>query len=421
MIRQLGRLYYRVYSGLPAEIWMLSLALFVNRLGTMVLPFFALYAVQELHFSELSAGRLLSVYGVGSVCGVYVAGRLIHAVGAIRLQTLFFLLAVPTFLVVPLLREWLPVAGALFWLSFFADGTRPANNTAVAHFAPRGLQVRAFGLQRMALNLGISFGPAIGGLLTTVGFVWLFVVDAATTFLCALVLIWCFGFRRQVPAATSEESCHVETRPPASPLKDRPYLAFLAGNLLTALVFFQFHVTYPLYLSDHYGLSKPTIGLIYGVNTVVIVLTEMLLLDVVRAWPLVRTIGWGAGLSCFGFGMLPWGHTVWFCVVSMLVITLGEMLWMPLATGWVAERSDRGDRGAYMSWYTMTYSVAAMVAPSLGGAIYQADPDGLWHASVGWGCVSLVGYTWLHRWVGSEARANADLPAAVGVSKESAG
>ena len=106
MIHRLSRMYYRAYSGLPKEVWMLSVALFVNRFGTMVLPFFSLYVTQELRFSEASAGRLLSVYGVGSVCGVYIAGQLDICVGAVRLQIVFFLLTVPSFLAVPLCRDW---------------------------------------------------------------------------------------------------------------------------------------------------------------------------------------------------------------------------------------------------------------------------------------------------------------------------
>ena len=142
-------------------------------------------------------------------------------------------------------------------------------------------------------------------MLATVGFVWLFVVDAATTLLCALVLIRCFGFQRYSKTKSVEEQKAAETAGTGSPRRRTARSwRFSRLTLLTSLVFFQIHVTYPLYLSDHYGLSKPAIGLIYGVNTVVIVLVEMLLLDFVRGWPFMRMIGWGAFLSCLGFGML---------------------------------------------------------------------------------------------------------------------
>ena len=76
----------------------------------------------------------------------------------------------------------------------------------------------------------------------------------------------------------------------------------------------------------------------------------MLLLDFIKSWPLLPTMAWGTFLSCLGFGMLPFGSSVGYCVASMLVITSGEMLWMPLASGWVAQRSARGNQGMYMGW-----------------------------------------------------------------------
>ncbi len=397
MVRNIIRLYQRAYVGLPREIWMLSGALFINRCGTMVLPFFTLYLTSRLGFTEAAAGWLLSAYGLGSVAGSFVGGRLTSRIGAIPVQILFLLLSVPMFLLVPFFGSWWSIAPTMFLLSFFSDGIRPANGTAITQLTPPPLRIRAFGLQRMALNLGISFGPAIGGVLATISFVWLFIVDGATTLLCAIVLILFFGLRHPQPSDGSQTDEHHQATRHASPLTDRLFVVFLGLILGTSIIFFQFHVTYPLYLTDHYGLTKPEIGLIYAVNTVVIVVFEMLLLNAIRRWPLLPTIGCGALLSCVGFGILPFGSSAGYCVFSMLVITLGEMLWMPLATGWISHRSDRGDRGMYMGWYTMTYSVAVIIAPTVGGTIYQSHRNLVWYLSVAVGGCVAIGFLALHR------------------------
>ncbi len=409
MVRNVIRLYRRAYVGLPSEIWMLSGALFVNRFGTMVLPFFTLYLTSDLGYQEATAGRMLSVYGLGSISGAYIGGRLIRSVGAIRVQILFLLLAVPMFLAVPLFRSWPGIAVSMFLLGLFSEGIRPANATAITHFAPPELRVRAFGLQRMAVNLGISFGPAMGGVLATISFFWLFVVDAATTLLCALLLIYFFGLRRY---SKTEPSARQEATDPGdsvSPLSDPLYLIFLGLLLPTCIVFFQFHATYPLFLRDHYGLTKPMIGLIYAVNTVVIVVFEMLLLNYVWRRSLIPIIGGGCLLSCLGFGILPFGDSVGYCVLSMLVITLGEMLWMPLASGWIAHRGDRGNRGMYMGWYTMTFSLAGVVAPTFGGSMYQRDPSLIWYISIGVGICVAMGFYWLNRLLCLESAASSRI------------
>ncbi len=396
MVRAVIGMYQRAYVGLPREIWMLSGAIFVNRCGTMVVPFFTLYLTSQLGYQEAAAGWLLSAYGLGSVVGTYVGGRLTSRLGAVRLQIVFLLMGVPACLIVPLFRSWWSIAAAVFLLSFFTEGVRPANGTAVAQYAPPHVRVRAFGLQRMAANLGISFGPAIGGVLATFSFAWLFAADALTTLLGALTLVFFFGLRGGAEEESTRHAAGAEVSVSGSPLRDHNFVIFIVLILISSIVFFQFHVTYPLFLTQHYGLTKPQIGLIYAVNTLVIVAFEMLLLNMLRRWPLIPVIGCGALLSCVGFGMLPFGQSFVYCVLSMLVITLGEMLWMPLASGWVAHRSDRGERGMYMGWYTMTFSLATIISPMMGGAIFQWDRNLVWYLSLVTGSVVGCGFYWLH-------------------------
>jgi MFS family permease len=369
------------------------LAAFVNRFGTMVLPFLTLYLTTEIGYQEAAAGRLLSIYGIGSIAGAYLAGRCVSWLGAVRLQSICLLISAPLFLIVPWCPGWWSLAATMFLLSLFSNGSRPASLAAITYFAPPELHVRAFGLHRMALNLGLSVGPAMGGVLATIGFIWLFVVDALSTALCAAILIYFFGLRRYSKTRPINEQQAAEAEGTASPLADPMFIAFLGLLLTVSFVFFQIHAMYPLYLRDHYGWTKPMIGMVYAVNTIVIVVFEMLLLDRIRRLPLLRVIAWGGLLSCVGFGILPFGQSTAYSIFCMLIITLGEMLWMPLASAWIAQRSQRGNRGAYMGWYMMTFSIASVVAPAVGGAIYQVDRHLLWYISLVIGALFMAGFT----------------------------
>ncbi len=401
MITTIFETYRKAYGGLPREVWMISFALFVNRFGTMVLPFLALYLTSELKFTEAAAGWVISVYGLGSVTGTYVGGRLTRPVGSIRLQIILLLLASPMYLVLPFCGTWTSLLTAIFFLSLFADGMRPANATSIAEYSTPEQKTRSYALQRMAVNLGITFGPAIGGFLSTVSFFWLFVADAVTTLGSALALIFFFGFharrveRKEIPDVKAANS--LPAIPEKKPSSDWLFLTFIGLLLATDIVFFQVHATYPLYLRDHYLLTRPMIGLIYAVNTVMVVAFEMILVNRVKTWPLILTIGWGCFFSCLGFGMMPLSPAIWFCVFSMMVVTLGEMLFMPLSSGWVAQRSEGGDTGTYMGWYIMTYSVAAVLAPALGGWIYGIDRDLLWYLALVIGVMVLGGFYLLDR------------------------
>ena len=302
MVRSIANAYRDAYGGLPKEVWVLSLALFINRCGAMVLAFLTLYMTNELGFTMFQSGAIFSIWGLGSMTGSWLGGKLVKPLGAIRTQVVGLLLAVPCFLAVPLFTTWWGMALIVYLFSLTSESIRPANSVAVAQFTETELQTRAFGLQRMAVNLGFSVGPAVGGFLANINYVWLFVVDGVTTGLAAVVLLWHFGFRKYVKdqAAAAKQKLAEENITAGSPLKDVQFVLFLLLMLMVSLIFFQFHATYPKYLEDHYQLSKPMIGLLFSVNTIIIVAVEMLLLNWFRAFALLRTIGLGSVVGMRG-------------------------------------------------------------------------------------------------------------------------
>ena len=187
--------YRAAYAGLPREVWLLSLVLFVNRAGTMVMPFLTLYLTSQRGMSEAAAGRMLSLYGVGGICGAYLGGRLCERIGAMRLQTIGLFLAAPCYFLVGQWQSWPGIAASILALSVLNEAIRPANATALTKLTTAANRTRAFSLQRLAANLGFSFGPAIGGFLAEFDFQLLFIVDALSTFFAAAAL-FCF-FRLQ--------------------------------------------------------------------------------------------------------------------------------------------------------------------------------------------------------------------------------
>ena len=109
-------------------------------------------------------------------------------------------------------------------------------------------------------------------------------------------------------------------------------------------------------------------------------------------------------LSCIGFGILPASQAGWFAVLAMIIVTLGEMFMFPLATGFAAKRSLGRDQGSYMGWFAMTFSLASVIAPLIGTAVYEIDRDLFWYASLAIGGFSLIGFYWLAARIGSERR-----------------
>lgn len=397
MIRPLVKTYREAYANLPREVWILSWMLFVNRSGTMVLPFLALYCTNELDFSPSEAGRLLSIYGIGAVAGSYVGGKFSSIFGARQVLVASLFLAVPAYLVLLLGRTPTQLSLFLLGASVILEAFRPACVTATTEACEASLHPRALGLNRLALNLGMSIGAATGGFLATVDYRILFYVDATTSGLGGLVLFVLFR-RHAKGMQTTPRIFRPDDPKERHPLRDGQFLAVLALLLLVSLVFFQMLGTYALYLRDHHDISESEYGLLFAINTLIIVLVEMVLIHKIQGFNRLRTIGWGFFLTCAGFGILPFGSGLGFCAFTVVIWSFGEMLMMPLTSAYVAARSGSRNRGVYMGYYTMCFSVGTVAAPALGTTLYEISPNLVWYFALGVGLVTLLGCSLLASW-----------------------
>ncbi len=392
MLRRVVTSYRNAFRGVPRNVWLLSLVLLISRCGTMVLPFLSIYATRELGFTPMKVGWLLSTYGVGGIIGGLLGGWLTGRMGAIRTQIVSFGTSVPGFLLLGQARGFGEACLDLFLLSIAIEIFRPAASTATIEFCDNpGQHTRAMAVNRLAINLGMSIGPTLGGFLAVVNYQLLFWGNAAGVAAAMLLMLGLFGWR--APSHSTSQGIAATGQPAAvshrrSAWRDARYLAFTVLNILAAIVFFQFLGTYPLYLNTQYQLSEVQIGILYAVNTIVIVLFELVLVNAVVNLPLMRVYAWGQLLSCLGFGLTPlavgcsFGVGYAWCIVTMLILTTGEMLSMPLGAVYAARRSTTVTRGQYMGLYAASFSIAILIAPIAGMWLYDRNPHGVWYCGL---------------------------------------
>ncbi len=361
------RLYREAFRGLPPRVWLLSGALFVNRAGTMVVPFFSLYMTVELGFTKAQTGWVLAAFGLGSVAGSYLGGVLSQRLGAMVVQKLTLGLVGFAFLALTRLESLPALAAGVFVVSLVGEGFRPAAMTAVVEAAPREVRTRSLGLVRLAANLGMAVGPALAGLLAAYEYQWIFVADAVTCWLAVLVL------QLFVPAdeTSSQRKARVAARDRSPFWRDAVFLWLLVMIFFFACVIFQFTGALPLFLHEGYGFPEKTIGILLGFSALLVVLFEMPLVRWLEHRDHARVVGFGCFLTCLGFGLMPLGHSLPFALLTVGVWTFGEMLVLPFSNALVAERAGEGDSGRYMGIYTATFSLALLLGPPLGMVIYS--------------------------------------------------
>lgn len=381
---RLRRTYAEAFAGLPREVWFLALVMFINRSGSMVLPFLTLYVKAELGFSEQFAGLVVAWFGIGSCLGSVLGGWATHRFGSLRVQTSAFLANGIGFLILAQLSDYVWFSLVLFGMSVAGEAFRPANAAAIADYAPAHLHPRAFALNRLAVNLGFSIGPPLGGLLASYSYFWLFQIDALTCLAAGMVLVLLFRNRpRLVPARTQTDS-------PAnhrSPWLDRNFLLFLLLTLASFGVFFQLVSTYPMYLVDEYNLREWQVGILLGLNTLGVVACEMVLVNQLHGWSKIGLIAWGNSLMCLGMSALVFGQGFWFAAAAVGVWTFGEMLAMPQSLAFVAAYSGRQNRARYMGAYTTCVSASFVLAAAVGAWCYARNHDLIWYVGLGVGII----------------------------------
>ncbi|WP_370457577.1 MFS transporter [Rufibacter sp. XAAS-G3-1] len=388
-------LYRNAFGGLSREAWFLAAVMFINRSGAMVVPFLSVYLTEALGFSLKQVGLLLSLFGVGSMCGTFLGGWLTDKVGHFKVQFFSLILGGSWFFVMLTLERFELFAGGIFLLSLLTECLRPANASSVSSYARPENVTRAFSLNRMAINLGFSIGPALGGVLATVSYQWLFMADGITC-LSAGVLFF-FYFRHKQGHAPSQETMPGTAAPaPAtrSPYRDGLFLLFTVLCCCYAVAFFQFFSTMPLYWRQEYRLSELQIGALLAFNGLMVFLLEMIIVYLIGdKHALWKMIVIGLLLLALAFVLLNVAQGFPVLALSVLLMSLSEILAMPFMSTLTVQRSGPHNRGAYMGLYSLSYSAAHIIGPFVGTTtIVNYGFDTLWWGSSVLCVVAAVGF-----------------------------
>lgn len=384
-------MYGAAFAGLPRDVWLLFMALLVNRAGTMVLPFLTLYLTGQRGMSVVEAGQILGLYGIGAVIGSYAGGWLSDRIGATLTMRIALLINGVGFLFFLLLSTPLEIAIGIFFLAIVAEGFRPALMTATAERTPAVMQIRAFALIRLAANIGMAIGPAAGGFLALYSYNWLFIGDGVTCLAATVILFVALG----KSPAIGDASTAAGSQGARSPWLDPPFLALLLLTFVFATVMFQIFTTLPLYLRQVHGLRENVIGLLLGFNALLIVVFEMVLVHWVERFARMLIIGIGALLTCVGMGLMPLGDSLPYLAFTIAIWTVGEMLAFPFITAVAAARPGPAQRGRYMGAYNVAFALAFIAAPIAGTWIYHRySPHAVWYAVLGLG-LPLLGWALL--------------------------
>lgn len=355
--------YTNTFKGLSREVWWLSAITLINRAGTMVIPFLSLYLTKSLSFTLADVGWIMSFFGLGSVVGTWIGGKLTDIIGYYKVMLVSLVFTSILFVLLQYVQTFQGFCIGIFLVMLVADSFRPAMFVALNAYSKPENKTRSVTLIRLAINLGFSAGPAVAGLIITgIGYQGLFWVDGITCGLAAVLLLNVLNPKK---VKILDE---VKTENPISVYKDKAFLVFFIAMFIFGFVFLQYFSTMPLYYKDSRLLSELEIGLLMGFNGFFIFLFEMPLIkwleDAKKSK--IKLVALGLFLVALSFVVLNLTSWIGILIVGMLLMTVGEMIAFPFSNAFAVERAKKGNQGEYMALYSISFSLSHIFSHNMG-------------------------------------------------------
>ncbi len=396
-MKKFYRNYIDNFAGLSREIWLLSLVTFINRAGAMVIPFLSLYLVSEKGFTLPEVGLIMTCFGIGSFTGTWIGGRLTDSIGFYKVITGSLFFGGIGFYLLQYIETFYGFCIGIFSLILVADAYRPAIFVASDVYSKEGNKTRSIALIRLAINLGFSIGPVIGGLIIAhISYTSLFWIDGITCAAAAGLLFVLLKPKKII----SDEPAVAVIKEGLAPYRNSYFILFFVIMVLTSITFVQYFSVMPLYYAQDHLLSEDTIGWLMFLNGATIVIFEMPLVTWMERIKISKTMAtfWGGVFIALSFLVVNISSWSGVLVIGMILMTIGEMVGSPFSSALALEMAPKGRKGSYMGLYSMSFSISHMIGHN--GGMNLANTFGFditWYVMAAMLVVVSILTLWLYR------------------------
>jgi len=380
--------------------------------GALLFPFFALYITFRYGVGLQEVGFLFTIYAVVSLPGSAVAGAMTDKFG--RRQMIIAGLIISA--AVNLALGFSPNLTTFYIMSAVAgllsNIGHPAQSAMIADLLPEKQISEGFGIWRIVANLAVTIGPLLGGLLAEKGFILLFIADAVTSLIAAVIVY------RHLPETKPER---MEGKPAESfgqtlrgykfVLRDRFFMVFLAVSMLATGVYIQMNTTLGVYLRDEHGISTSFYGYLMSMNAFLVVLFQLPITKWLGSRKPNLFMALGVLLYAIGFSMYGFTNSFELFLLAMVIITVGEMIHVPVASALVARLAPEDMRGRYMAMSGFSWTIPFAIAPVvMGWYMDTREPSGGWLYAGAFALLASLSFLAMHFFFQTRARRSASEP-----------
>lgn len=401
--------------GFNRQFWILVFGTLVNSTGSaLVFPFIALYIGRRFGATEAEIGLIFTFYAAVSLFSGAAGGALSDRLGRKGVMIVGLMAAIVFSIIMAFSVTFVPLIIAILINGLLAPIFGPAANAMVADLLPEERLQRGYGLIRVAANLGVVIGPMLGGLLADQegGFMWLFLGDAITSGVFALVIALMLPETR--PAETSDDGGKTDWRSALNlfegygrVIRDTPFLLFSLTFLASTIVYSQMNTNLVLYLEKEFSITASQYSYLIALNAGMVVLMQFPITAYIERFSSTSMLALGALCYGIGFGMFGFLGKMWWFALGMAVLTMGEMIMIPVAQAVVAENAPEDMRGRYMGFYGLVWGLSFGIGPLAGGIMLSAQGGlyrrYLWYAALVIGIIGAACFLVLGRYLKQRA------------------
>jgi MFS family permease len=380
----------KIYHEFPSKFWIVVLVSFIDRIGgTLLFPFFSLYITQKFGIGMTQAGIILGAFSLFGLIGSMLGGALTDRFGRRRLILFGLVFSAVSTLSLGLANTLAVLYPLVVVIGLLSDISGPAHNAMIADLLPEKQRSEGFGILRVVGNLAWIIGPTIGGLVAARSFFLLFVIDSVLSCIVALLFYKLIPETRPAaPAEKSQESVWQTVAGYRHVLRDFAFMAFLLASMLMLLVYQQMYNTLPVYLRDTHGFTPSMYGFLLTSSAITVVLFQFWVTRRVKDRPPFLMMALGVIFYALGFGMFGFVSAYVLFVLAVVIITIGEMIMMPVSQALAANFAPLDMRGRYMAVFGLSWAIPSMIGPGAAGWILDNfNPNLLW---VGGGILCLL-------------------------------
>ncbi|MQC27318.1 MAG: MFS transporter [Chloroflexi bacterium] len=388
------------YNEFPKSFWVLMGSSFIDRLGgALLFPFFSLYVRDHFKVDMVEVGVIFSIFAITGVLGSFLGGAMTDRFGRRAMMIYGLVISASSSLLMAYVDDLQVFYIITVVVGLLSNVGGPAQQAMIADLLPEKKHAEGYGIWRVVANLAVTFGPLIGGLLiASVSFRALFFTDAVTSLIMAIIVLRVLPETKPAaPEGEEEESFGQTLGGYRRVLTDKVYMAFILISILVFSVYIQMNTTMPVYLDEVQSIPAAGYGYILSMNAGMVVLFQFWITRRLTGSAPLRVMALGALLYGIGFALYGVNSTIYFYAFAMVIITIGEMVIVPVSQAIAVRFAPAHMRGRYLAIFGFAYAIPFGIGPIVAGLVMEnSDPRWVW-----WGggiiCViGVVGYLLLH-------------------------